>query len=163
MASANSDEDAVRQMPLCLDMELTNMTSSNGHSKEDPYNQSSKSSFSRKDSSATEAGLPAIPTTIQSVESSAKQRMQDIFFLATALMSQVTAQGSFGASLICIKDIGAWLGTQESNQFSWMLGKSGFGSLSRILQLTSNSLRSEATYGLTLGLCVIITGRLGDI
>ncbi|WWD00461.1 hypothetical protein V866_007376 [Kwoniella sp. B9012] len=64
-----------------------------------------------------------------------------ILFITITCATQLIAQGQFGMLIIPLNDLGPWLGTEDAGQMSWM----------------------AASYGLTLGVMVVVSGRLGDI
>ncbi|KAK1926475.1 MFS transporter [Papiliotrema laurentii] len=62
-------------------------------------------------------------------------------FIATTCSAQLIAQGQFGMVVIPLYEVGRWLGTEEQGQLGWM----------------------AASYGLTVGMFLILSGRLGDM
>ncbi|WVW78590.1 hypothetical protein I302_100546 [Kwoniella bestiolae CBS 10118] len=64
-----------------------------------------------------------------------------ILFITITCATQLIAQGQFGMLIIPLNDLGPWLGTDDAGQMSWM----------------------AASYGLTLGIMVVLSGRLGDL
>ncbi|WWC67828.1 uncharacterized protein I206_101745 [Kwoniella pini CBS 10737] len=64
-----------------------------------------------------------------------------VIFVIITCATQLLAQGQFGMVLITLNDLGLWLGTEDAGQLSWM----------------------AAGYGLTLGIFVVVSGRLGDM
>lgn len=62
-------------------------------------------------------------------------------FIVTALSTQVLSQGQFGMVIVPLYAIGEWLGTTDPGQLSWM----------------------AASNGLTVGMFLVMSGRLGDI
>ncbi|WWC59375.1 uncharacterized protein I303_101927 [Kwoniella dejecticola CBS 10117] len=64
-----------------------------------------------------------------------------VLFVTITCATQLLAQGQFGMVLIPLNDLGPWLGTDDAGQMSWM----------------------AASYGLTLGIFVVVSGRLGDM
>ncbi|RSH83828.1 hypothetical protein EHS25_005443 [Saitozyma podzolica] len=64
-----------------------------------------------------------------------------IAFVIVSCSTQYLAQGQFGAVIIPLPEIGEWLGTKDAGELSWM----------------------AASYGLTIGMFLVASGRLGDL
>ncbi|WVF69910.1 hypothetical protein IAT40_004694 [Kwoniella sp. CBS 6097] len=64
-----------------------------------------------------------------------------ILFVTTACATQLITQAQVGLVMIPLNDIGPWLGTDDAGEMSWM----------------------AASYGLTVGIFVVVSGRAGDI
>lgn len=62
-------------------------------------------------------------------------------FIVTTCSAQLITQGQFGMVVIPLYEVGAWLGTEEQGQLGWIV----------------------ASYGLTVGMFLIMSGRLGDL
>ncbi|GFZ46638.1 hypothetical protein JCM24511_03858 [Saitozyma sp. JCM 24511] len=62
-------------------------------------------------------------------------------FVIVTCSTQYLAQGQFGAVIIPLPEIGEWLGTADAGELSWM----------------------AASYGLTIGMFLVASGRLGDL
>ncbi|WRT64885.1 uncharacterized protein IL334_001821 [Kwoniella shivajii] len=70
-----------------------------------------------------------------------KSILFQIMFVSITCATQLIAQGQFGMLIIPLNDLGPWLGTDNAGEMSWM----------------------AASYGLTLGITVVISGRVGDM
>ncbi|OCF37435.1 hypothetical protein I316_00556 [Kwoniella heveanensis BCC8398] len=64
-----------------------------------------------------------------------------IMFVTTTCATQLITQAQVGLVMIPLNNIGPWLGTDDAGEMSWM----------------------AASYGLTVGIFVVVSGRAGDV
>ncbi|WVQ97952.1 hypothetical protein IAU59_005072 [Kwoniella sp. CBS 9459] len=70
-----------------------------------------------------------------------KSALFKFLFVTTTCATQLITQAQVGLVMVPLNDIGPWLGTDDAGQMSWM----------------------AASYGLTVGIFVVVSGRAGDI
>ncbi|KAK8846854.1 hypothetical protein IAR55_005942 [Kwoniella newhampshirensis] len=70
-----------------------------------------------------------------------KSALFKLIFITTACATQLLAQAQFGMLVFPLHDVGASLGTQDPGEMSWI----------------------AASYGLTVGMFLVMSGRLGDL